>query len=334
MLWMLFIGAGMISWALCHPTSAWLREQKAWDVPNPRSSHDEPTLRGGGLSALVVFAFGLGVWVCFSEPKIGISWLVAICLLGYVSFQDDKRGVPIKTRLAAQILASIGVWVSMGGAALPVWQLVLGVCLLIAFTNFVNFMDGINGLAPGLLILMPSGAALLYGALGEQSTGIPLVMALVMAGAITGFLPSNFPRSKMFLGDVGSVPFGFSCGVLMMWMGMRTQHEGLWFSLLPLTMYFFLEGSVTLLRRMWRREKWWKPHREHFFQRLVRSGWSHARTAVTIWVLQCVVTALTCWQFRSGWSICLLWLATVLVWGGFFLYAELVFRKGIKDAAN
>ena len=125
------------------------------------------------------------MWVCFSEPRVGISWLVAICLLGYVSFQDDKRGVPIKTRLAAQILASIGMWVSMGGAALPIWQLVLGVCLLIAFTNFVNFMDGINGLASGQLILMPLGAALLYGASGEQSTGIPLVMALVMASEVS-----------------------------------------------------------------------------------------------------------------------------------------------------
>ena len=327
MLWMLFIGAGMISWALCHPIGTWLRKQNAWDVPNLRSSHDEPTLRGGGLSALVVFAFALGGWVCFSEPRVGISWLVAICLLGYVSFQDDKRGVPIKTRLAAQIVASIGVWVSMGGAVLPIWQIVLGVCLLVAFTNFVNFMDGINGLAPGQLILMPLGAALLYGLFGEQSTEIPVVMALVMAGAIAGFLPFNFPRSKMFLGDVGSVPLGFSCGVLLVWMGIRTQHEGLCFSLMPLTMYFFMEGSVTLLRRMWRQEKWWKPHREHFYQHLIRGGWSHTRTAGTIWVLQCVVTALACWQFRSGWSPCLLWLATVLVWAGFFLYAELVFRR-------
>ena len=334
MLWMLFIGAGMISWALCHPTSAWLRKQKAWDVPNPRSSHDEPTLRGGGLSALVVFAFGLGVWVCFSEPKIGISWLVAICLLGYVSFQDDKRGVPIKTRLAAQIIASIGVWVSMGGAVLPIWQIVLGGCLLVVFTNFVNFMDGINGLAPGQLILMPLGAALLYGELGEQSTGIPFVMALVLAGAIAGFLPFNFPRSKMFLGDVGSVPLGFSCGVLLVWMGIRTQHEGLCFSLMPLTMYFFMEGSVTLLRRMWRREKWWQPHREHFYQRLVRSGWSHARTTSIIWLLQCVVTALVYWRFCSGWSIYLLWLATFLVWGGFFLYVGVVFRSRSQDVIN
>ena len=334
MLWMLFIGAGMLSWALCHPTGTWLRKQKAWDVPNARSSHDEPTLRGGGLSALVVFAFALGGWVCFSELRVGISWLVAICLLGYVSFQDDKGGVPIKTRLAAQILASIGMWVSMGGAALPIWQLVLGVCWLIAFTNFVNFMDGINGLASGQLILMPLGAAFLYGASGEQSTGIPLVMALVMAGAMAGFLPFNFPRSKMFLGDGGSVPLGFSCGVLLVWMGMRTQHEELCFSLMPLTMYFFMEGSVTLLRRMWRQEKWWKPHREHFYQRLVKSGWSHARTAGTIWVLQCVVTALTCWQLRFGGSICLLWLATVLVWGAFFFYAESLFRRRSRKAAD
>jgi len=334
MFWVLFIGAGMVSWALCHPIGTWLRKQKAWDLPNPRSSHDEPTLRGGGLSALVVYAFGLGGWVCFSEPNVGISWLIAIYLLGYVSFQDDKRGVSIKIRLAAQIIASIVVWGSMGAAVLPVWQIVLGVCLLVAFTNFVNFMDGINGLAAGQLILMPLGAALLYGVWEGQSAGIPLVMALVMAGAIAGFLPFNFPRSKMFLGDVGSVPLGFSCGVLLAWMGIQTQHEELCFSLMPLTMYFFMEGGITLLRRMWRREKWWQPHREHFYQYLIRAGWSHTRTAGTIWVLQCVVTVLVCWQFQSGWSTWLLWSATVLVWGGFFLYAELVFRRWGQSGGN
>ena len=138
----------------------------------------------------------------------------------------------------------------------------------------------------------------------------------------------------MFMGDIGSVSLGFSFGVLIFWMAVLGQDKDLGYSLLPLTAYFFIEGTVAIIRRMWRREKWWQPHREHFYQRLIRGGWSHTRTAGTIWVLQCVVTALACWQFRSGWSTYLLWLATVLVWGGFFLYVELVFRRRSQVVPN
>ena len=331
--WILFIGAGMISWALCHPIGRWLRKHKVWDRPNSRSSHEMPVLRGGGLAPLVVVVLALGVWVCSSEPGFGVAWIWAVLLLGYVSFRDDQGGVTIQRRLAVQIFVSVGVLFAMAGGTLPAWQLALAVFVLVAFTNYVNFMDGINGLVPGQLILMSVGSAWLYGT-AEWGSGMPVIIALVLAGALTGFLPLNFPSPKMFMGDIGSVSLGFSFGVLIFWMAVLGQDKDLGYSLLPLTAYFFLEGSVVILRRMWRREKWWQPHREHFYQRLVRSGWSHARTTGTIWVLQCVVTALACWQFRSGWSSCLLWLTTVLVWGGFFLYVELVFRRRSQVVPN
>jgi UDP-N-acetylmuramyl pentapeptide phosphotransferase/UDP-N-acetylglucosamine-1-phosphate transferase len=333
MWWMLFIGAGMVSWGLCHPVGRWLRKQQTWDLPNSRSSHEKPVLRGGGFAALVVVVLALGVWVCSSEPLFGVAWIWAVLLLGYVSFKDDQGEVPIHRRLAVQIFVSVGVLFTMAGSTPPAWQLALAVFVLVAFTNYVNFMDGINGLVPGQLILMSVGSALLCGT-AEWESGVPVIIALVLAGALTGFLPFNFPSPKMFMGDIGSVSLGFSFGVLIFWMAVLGQDKDLGYSLLPLTAYFFLEGSVAILRRMWRREKWWQPHREHFYQRLVRSGWSHARTTGTIWVLQCVVTALACWQFRSGWSSCLLWLTTVLVWGGFFLYVELVFRRRSQVVPN
>ena len=117
--WILFIGAGMISWALCHPIGRWLRKHKVWDRPNSRSSHEMPVLRGGGLAPLVVVVLALGVWVCSSEPGFGVAWLWAVLLLGYVSFRDDQGGVTIQRRLAVQIFVSVGVLFAMAGGTLP-----------------------------------------------------------------------------------------------------------------------------------------------------------------------------------------------------------------------
>jgi UDP-N-acetylmuramyl pentapeptide phosphotransferase/UDP-N-acetylglucosamine-1-phosphate transferase len=281
----------------------------------------------------VVVVLALGVWVCSSEPGFGVAWIWAVLLLGYVSFRDDQGGVTIQRRLAVQIFVSVGVLFAMAGSTLPAWQLALAVFVLVAFTNYVNFMDGINGLVPGQLILMSVGSAVICGT-AEWESGVPVIIALVLAGALAGFLPFNFPSPKMFMGDIGSVSLGFSFGVLMFWMAVLGYDIDLVYSLLPLTAYFFIEGTVAIIRRMWRREKWWQPHREHFYQRLVRSGWSHMRTTGTIWVLQCLVTILAWGQLRFGWSICLLWLATVLVWGAFFFYAESLFRRRGRKAAD
>jgi UDP-N-acetylmuramyl pentapeptide phosphotransferase/UDP-N-acetylglucosamine-1-phosphate transferase len=185
-------------------------------------------------------------------------------------------------------------------------------------------MDGINGLVPGLLVLLPLGAALLFGVGGDVT---PLLIALVLAGAMAGFLPFNFPRPRIFLGDVGSVPLGFSCGVLLMWMAVTMTDSALYKTLAVLPFYFYLEGSLTVIRRLCRGEKLSHAHREHFYQRLVRAGWSHTRTTSWVWVLQLVVIALACWQIRVGWRVEFLWLAAGLVWGGFFAYAETVFRR-------
>jgi len=110
-------------------------------------------------------------------------------------------------------------------------------------------------------------------------------------------------------------------------MAVTAADAALYKTLAVLPFYFFLEGSLTVIRRLARGEKLSYAHREHFYQRLVRAGWSHARTTGWIWVLQIVVTALTCWQWRAGGRVEFLWLAVLLVWAGFFAYAETVFRR-------
>jgi UDP-N-acetylmuramyl pentapeptide phosphotransferase/UDP-N-acetylglucosamine-1-phosphate transferase len=319
-----FLGAAALGWVLCHPVSALLRRLKCWDRPNYRSSHTEPTLRGGGLAAVLLVAGAVAAWVWPVDRLLAQAWLGGLALLGFVSWRDDRHGVPVAVRICIQTLVAVGVVLAITGRAAPVELILFSVFALVAFMNFVNFMDGINGLVTGQLVLLPLGAALLFSVGGDVT---PLLIALVLAGAMAGFLPFNFPRPRIFLGDVGSVPLGFSCGVLLMWMAVTMTDSALYKTLAVLPFYFYLEGSLTVIRRLCRGEKLSHAHREHFYQRLVRAGWSHTRTTSWVWVLQLVVIALACWQIRVGWRVEFLWLAAGLVWGGFFAYAETVFRR-------
>nr|MBC8325640.1 hypothetical protein [Limisphaerales bacterium] len=288
----------------------------------------EPTLRGGGLAAVVLVAGAVAAWVWPVDRLLAQAWLGGSVLLGYISWRDDRHGVPVGVRMCIQTLVAVGVVLAITGRAAPVGLILFAVFALVAFVNFVNFMDGINGLVSGQLILLPLGAALLFGVAGDVT---PLLIALVMAGALAGFLPFNFPRARMFLGDAGSVPLGLSCGVLLLWMAVTAADPALYKTLAVLPFYFFLEGSLTVIRRLKRRENLSHAHREHFYQRLVRGGWSHARTSGWVWALQIVVTTLAIWQWRAGWRVELLWAAAGLVWGGFFAYAETRFRRSRSE---
>ena len=319
-----FLAAAALGWVLCHPVSALLRRWKCWDRPNYRSSHTEPTLRGGGLAAVLLVTGAVAAWVWPVDRVIAQAWLGGLVLLGFISWRDDRHGVSAAMRFCIQTLVAVGVVLAITGRAAPVGLILFAVFALVAFMNFVNFMDGINGLVSGQLILMSLGAALIFGVAGDIT---PLLIALVMAGALAGFLPFNFPRARMFLGDVGSVPLGFSFGVLLLWMAATAADPALYKTLAVLPFYFFLEGSITVIRRLKRGENLSHAHREHFYQRLVRGGWSHARTTGWVWALQIAVIALACWQWRAGWRVEFLWLVAGLVWGGFFAYAETVFRR-------
>jgi UDP-N-acetylmuramyl pentapeptide phosphotransferase/UDP-N-acetylglucosamine-1-phosphate transferase len=151
-------------------------------------------------------------------------------------------------------------------------------------------------------------------------------VALALAGSVAGFLPFNFPKAKMFLGDVGSITLGFSTAVLILWIwtDYTTAPNQL---LLPIfVLYFFLEGSAALLRRMSAGEKWWKPHREHFYQRLIRSGYCHTRTTGLIISIQCSVILFIGGATLYKWPITLSWVLSLLIWVGFFIYVEVKFR--------
>ena len=111
-------------------------------------------------------------------------------------------------------------------------------------------------------------------------------VALCVAAAAAGFLIFNFSPASIFLGDVGSIPLGFLAGALGA-LGVVRDAWSWWF---PLVVFapFVVDATTTLLHRVLRRQKVWQAHKDHYYQRLVRMGWSHRRTALAEYGLMAV----------------------------------------------
>jgi phospho-N-acetylmuramoyl-pentapeptide-transferase len=252
----------------------------ALDRPNERSLHEQPVPRTGGIAllagALTSAAFGVSaLWL-----PIGLAVALAV-----VSFMDDLRSLPTAMRLAAHLVAAgVLVWYFLS----PMHPLEL---LILAFavawlTNLYNFMDGSDGLAGGMTLIGFGAYAIAAAATGHA----PLLnLNVALAAAAAAFLLLNFPPARIFLGDVGSVPLGFLAGGLGI-VGWRDDIWPLWFPILVFAP-FIGDASVTLLKRLARREKVWQAHREHYYQRLVRMGAGHRGAALTGYGLMLVCAA-------------------------------------------
>ncbi|WP_423370382.1 MraY family glycosyltransferase [Burkholderia sp. LMG 32019] len=253
-----------------------LKTRLAWrlaiDTPNWRSLHTIPVPRVGGwgvVPAAAVVALSLG-----AVSRIGYA-LAGMVALAVLSFIDDRRGLPASIRFAVHfIVAGLFVWSLGGGNGL--WVMIgLGVAI-VWMTNLYNFMDGLDGLAGGMALF--GFAAYAWAAAGHAPE--LAVIAAALAGAALGFLVFNFHPAKIFLGDVGSIPLGFMAGALGLY-GWRHEAWPLWYPAIVFSP-FIADASLTLAKRIIRKEKIWEAHREHYYQRLVRMGMGH-RPIAAVW---------------------------------------------------
>lgn len=334
-----FIVTGM-SFSLCFPLNRLLAHWKVLDQPNQRSSHIVPVVRGGGIgvlaAVLLVGGFAVNWTFAWSISLIALAGLV----LAVVSFIDDLKSLPQLLRFTVQAGAALVALYALcfdGTAglspAITVGIAAIGFLWITGYTNAFNFMDGINGLAGMQIVTTGLGTALIGIAAGGTLDHPAIVLSFVMAGAGAGFLPHNFPRARMFLGDVGSAPLGFFLAVFAFWLA---RDLGWWllaaFGLLHAN--FVLDTSITLARRIWRGDRWFESHHEHFYQLLVRAGKSHS--FVTGWecVLQIIALITIVAAIKMGWPQRLAATGVVCVlWAGFFVYAELQFRRSLSSKA-
>jgi UDP-N-acetylmuramyl pentapeptide phosphotransferase/UDP-N-acetylglucosamine-1-phosphate transferase len=291
--------------------SSLLKTGLAWrlatDVPNDRSLHTRPTPRVGGWGIAPVTALAM----LLLTPSL---WIAAVCVLflAAVSQIDDRRGLPARVRFGVHALA-VAVLVALNPAPVPWWALIIVGFLMLWLVNLYNFMDGADGLASGMALFGFGGYAIasLSGPVPQIDLGIA---SAAVAGAAAGFLLFNFHPARMFLGDAGSIPLGFLAGALGYWGWLR----GVWPIWFPALVFapFIGDASVTLLRRLLRGEQFWQAHREHYYQRMVRLGIGHARTALiwyfgmaagimlALWALGLSLSMQ--WTVIAGWALVLI----------------------------
>ncbi|KVM56048.1 glycosyl transferase [Burkholderia ubonensis] len=243
----------------------------ATDIPNDRSLHTLPTPRVGGWGIVPVCVVALVALA----PQL---WLIAAAAAGLAAMSqiDDRRGLPARVRFSAHLAAVVAL-IAVFPADAPWWLLACVGFVMVWLTNLYNFMDGADGLAGGMA-LFGFGAYAAAALLGAHPSPDLALGAGAVAGAALGFLLLNFHPARLFLGDAGSIPLGFMAGALGYW-GWRMGVWPIWFPPLVFSP-FIADASVTLLRRLLRGEKFWQAHREHYYQRMVRSGMGHGRTAL------------------------------------------------------
>ncbi len=270
-----------------------LQHRSILDHPNERSSHERPTPRGGGLAVvpiiLVAWALHAGVTIT-GEKAIVIFGAAGLALLSWI---DDLRTLPASIRLIGQtavVAAALYLLDGLGpvfqGVLPPLADKIVAAVGWIWFINLFNFMDGIDGISGVESVSIGGGLAAL--ALMTPAFAPAPWYGLAVAAAMLGFLIWNWHPARIFLGDVGSVPIGFLLGFLLL----TAAANGYWAPALILPLFYLADATITLVRRGLRGEKVWRAHREHFYQKSVQRGRSHAATCGAIAAANLLLVAL------------------------------------------
>ncbi len=310
--WSFLVLATLVVSALATRVSiVYARRRQMLDLPGRRRSHSQPTPRGGGIGIVIAVLASLVCLDAFaeraSESPASIGWLASITLVALVGWIDDHRGLRASLRFLAHCLATLllglpGMFLLLPDLlANPAWPLI-GMAIAVAGVGVVwsinlhNFMDGINGLLSMQVLFVFIALASICAASDHIAEAQLLGL---FAAATLGFLPFNFPQARVFMGDVGSGVLGLLVAVAV----------GVQIAAVPAALAcgliacsaFVVDSSATLLSRMLSGRRWYSAHREHLYQWLVRSGFSHIQVTAlyTLWNVLVVAPTLF-WLCRSN----------------------------------
>ncbi len=281
------LALAIVSFVIALGLTGWLKQrfgQALLDLPNDRSSHTQPTPRGGGLGFCLAFAITslLGWGLSYFWPTAVLNlfpnplYVVLVLLpLAIVGLLDDLFTLSAKVRYAVQLSAAVIAFLSFGAFSLTglpetLWVAVLmGGVTLIGFTalvNFYNFMDGLDGLVASVTALQ----------LGFLALYLQQPIWWLLVAALLGFLWWNWSPAKIFMGDVGSTVLGASVAIALIVPAADPMNVAALAITLPLT----ADAIYTLTRRLLKGENIFQAHRTHLYQRLQQSGWNHGRVAI------------------------------------------------------
>jgi UDP-N-acetylmuramyl pentapeptide phosphotransferase/UDP-N-acetylglucosamine-1-phosphate transferase len=300
----------LISWL----TVAFIKQrlsQQLLDIPNDRSSHTQPTPRGGGLGFILAFAL-----ISTIAAAIGIMpqselylWLVLIPL-AVIGIWDDRQGVTAGVRYLVQLTAAGIAIAGFGSFPIPglenfgmvgqMMAIALSVIGMTALINFYNFMDGLDGLVAGCSAVQ----------LGFLAIYLDRPFFWLLVAALLGFLWWNWSPAKIFMGDVGSTVLGATVAIALLQEPRNLTYA---WSALAVTLPLVGDAIYTLFRRLIRRENIFKAHRSHLYQRLQQSGWSHARVATLYMAIEGLVAlSISLFGKAGAWSSLILIMLAII----------------------
>ena len=306
------------------------------DVPNHRSSHVRPVLRGLGLAVLIaiVGVEAVATVLLFAAAPGSSGWgflltlMLATLAAGVLGLSEDIRGLSVPVRSLALLVIAAGsaatiLWLAASAPAhdragldastLPTWALgglfVYAVLFISSYINVANFMDGLNGIS-GFHGIIAGATFALSGIFSEQ-------LWLAIAGAVlaagwAGFLPWNLTKPGAFAGDVGSYLLGGAVAVTSF--AALLGGVPVLATIGPMVIYFGDVG-VTLVKRVRAGHKWDEPHKEHAYQRLQQLGMPHvAASAINATFTAAAATlGLLSFAVAPAWWLLLLALGLCLV---------------------
>jgi UDP-GlcNAc:undecaprenyl-phosphate/decaprenyl-phosphate GlcNAc-1-phosphate transferase len=258
------------------------------DVPNSRSSHAIPTPKSGGVSIVATFLAGAIALFLFAEKTMirrDFFWgfVVSASLIAGMSLYDDIKSKSFTVKLATQVIAVIAVLscgilideISLpvfGSVSLGLFAYAISFFWILGLTNAFNFIDGLDGLAAGIAVIVSVFFCVIT--FSQGSTFVYITCYTVFAGAF-GFLVYNFPPARIFMGDVGSAFLGFTFAVLAI-IASRYDRSHTSFLVMPLLLFNVIYDTFfTFVRRLCRRERVLEAHRTHLYQLFHRLGYSH-----------------------------------------------------------
>jgi len=257
-------------------------------IPNARSLHATPVPVGGGIA--IVASWYMGITILFLSGHMAQSLYFALMsgiVLTIISFIDDLVTIKPTIRLLFHFLTAIIAFILLGGLRpfiLPGIEFdyrflsyPLAITGMVWFINLFNFMDGVDGFASVEAIII---CLVMFFISGD-------IINLLLVASVAGFLYWNWPKAKVFMGDVGSTQLGFILVVLGIY-----SHNSLDFSILNWIMLsspFWFDATLTLYRRWRNGEDIKRAHKKHGYQRIVQYGFSHLKVNIALIIINLIL---------------------------------------------
>jgi UDP-GlcNAc:undecaprenyl-phosphate/decaprenyl-phosphate GlcNAc-1-phosphate transferase len=300
--------------------------------PDERRVHERPTPTLGGIAMLLGLLVGMFVaWrmdafdEIFSGSTEPLGVLIAAVIILVVGVIDDLREVSAPAKLAGIVLpASILVFSGVSILVLRIpfqgtfllsadWSYLLSVLWVAGMANAINLIDGLDGLAAGI-VAIASGAFFIYSLqLGDagllQAGNIGPLLAVIVLGMCLGFLPHNFHPARIFMGDGGALLLGLLMAASTMVVGGRTDQPfsgQSFFFFAPLFIVVLILGVpildtlLAIIRRAARRKGVASADKDHLHHRLMRLGHGHRRSVLILWAWTALLSGLVLYPTITG----------------------------------